>query len=62
MENSIIIVIVETEERNTMYLMAGRFAVRDMRQTVAVGVIKEVTKVESSGAAASKGAKAPKKK
>ncbi|XP_060551411.1 elongation factor 1-alpha isoform X2 [Ruditapes philippinarum] len=28
------------------YAPLGRFAVRDMRQTVAVGVIKEVTKVE----------------
>ena len=27
----------------------GRFAVRDMRQTVAVGVIKNVTKGESTG-------------
>lgn len=45
-----------------MCLIAGRFAVRDMKQTVAVGVIKNVTKVESSAAAATKGAKAPKKK
>jgi len=28
----------------------GRFAVRDMKQTVAVGVIKETTKKEASGA------------
>ena len=28
------------------YPLLGRFAVRDMRQTVAVGVIKEVTKRE----------------
>lgn len=31
------------------YPPLGRFAVRDMRQTVAVGVIKTVTKKESSG-------------
>lgn len=40
------------------YAPLGRFAVRDMRQTVAVGVIKEVTK----GAASSKDKKAAKKK
>jgi len=31
------------------YAPLGRFAVRDMRQTVAVGVIKEVTKADASG-------------
>jgi elongation factor 1-alpha len=31
------------------YPPLGRFAVRDMRQTVAVGVIKEVTKKDTSG-------------
>jgi elongation factor 1-alpha len=37
------------------YAPLGRFAVRDMRQTVAVGVIKSVTKKEAgSGAAAGK--------
>ena len=30
------------------YPPLGRFAVRDMRQTVAVGVIKEVTKKDLS--------------
>ena len=30
------------------YAPLGRFAVRDMRQTVAVGVIKEVTKREGN--------------
>lgn len=30
----------------SQYAPLGRFAVRDMRQTVAVGVIKEVTKIE----------------
>ena len=30
------------------YAPLGRFAVRDMRQTVAVGVIKEVTKKEDA--------------
>jgi len=40
----------------------GRFAVRDMKQTVAVGVVKEVQKAEpapakSSGKNSAKGAK-----
>jgi elongation factor 1-alpha len=39
------------------YPPLGRFAVRDMRQTVAVGVIKEVNKKQV--AAATKGGKAP---
>eukprot|EP00834_Sanchytrium_tribonematis_P007169 NODE_612_length_5407_cov_0.901093.p2 type:complete len:459 gc:universal NODE_612_length_5407_cov_0.901093:2164-788(-) len=39
----------------------GRFAVRDMRQTVAVGVIKGVTKGESSGKATKSAQKATKK-
>jgi len=44
-------------ETFTEYPPLGRFAVRDMRQTVAVGVIKEVTrKVKTEkGAAAAKG-------
>lgn len=33
----------------TSYAPLGRFAVRDMRQTVAVGVIKEVEKREVAG-------------
>jgi len=33
----------------TEYAPLGRFAVRDMRQTVAVGVIKEVEKKEVKG-------------
>merc|ERR1711973_103523 len=40
----------------------GRFAVRDMRQTVAVGVIKGVEKKEVSGTTTKAGAKASKKK
>jgi len=40
----------------------GRFAVRDMRQTVAVGVIKGVEKKEISGTTTKAGAKASKKK
>jgi len=36
------------------YAPLGRFAVRDMRQTVAVGVIKAVTKVDKSGKAGKK--------
>mmetsp|Transcript_7246 Transcript_7246/g.20894 ORF Transcript_7246/g.20894 Transcript_7246/m.20894 type:complete len:140 (+) Transcript_7246:80-499(+) len=52
----------------SVYAPLGRFAVRDMRQTVAVGVIKEVTKKEpgkpgdKAAAPAAKGAaKAAKK-
>ena len=33
----------------TVYPPLGRFAVRDMRQTVAVGVIKAVDKKEAAG-------------
>ncbi len=33
----------------TVYPPLGRFAVRDMRQTVAVGVIKAVEKKEGAG-------------
>jgi elongation factor 1-alpha len=33
------------------YPPLGRFAVRDMRQTVAVGVVKAVTKVDKSAKA-----------
>jgi len=40
----------------------GRFAVRDMRQTVAVGVIKGVEKKDVSGTTTKAGAKASKKK
>eukprot|EP00657_Telonema_sp_P-1_P009731 TRINITY_DN396_c0_g1_i4.p1 TRINITY_DN396_c0_g1~~TRINITY_DN396_c0_g1_i4.p1 ORF type:complete len:110 (+),score=55.63 TRINITY_DN396_c0_g1_i4:81-410(+) len=36
------------------YAPLGRFAVRDMRQTVAVGVIKDVTKSDKAGKAAGK--------
>jgi elongation factor 1-alpha len=36
-------------ESFTDYPPLGRFAVRDMRQTVAVGVIKEVEKVDKAG-------------
>ena len=31
------------------YAPLGRFAVRDMKQTVAVGVVKSVTKAETTG-------------
>jgi elongation factor 1-alpha len=43
------------------YPPLGRFAVRDMRQTVAVGVIKGVEKVEKSGKTTKAAAKASKK-
>jgi len=44
------------------YSPLGRFAVRDMRQTVAVGVVKSVAKAESSGKVTKSAAKASKKK
>merc|ERR1712059_34952 len=45
------------------YASLGRFAVRDMRQTVAVGVIKEVTKKDAGAGKVTKSAeKAVKKK
>ena len=45
------------------YAPLGRFAVRDMKQTVAVGIIKEVKKKEATGGKTTKSAaKAQKKK
>jgi len=44
------------------YAPLGRFAVRDMKQTVAVGVIKEVAKKEVSGKTTKAAEKAMKKK
>ena len=44
------------------YPPLGRFAVRDMKQTVAVGVIKEVVKKEQSGKTTKAAEKAQKKK
>jgi len=49
-------------EAFTDYAPLGRFAVRDMRQTVAVGVIKSVEKKEVSGSTTKAGQKAQKKK
>jgi elongation factor 1-alpha len=43
------------------YAPLGRFAVRDMRQTVAVGVIKEVTKKDAAAKVTKSAAKATKK-
>merc|ERR1711890_37532 len=43
------------------YAPLGRFAVRDMRQTVAVGVVKSVEKNESAGKVTKSAAKAGKK-
>ena len=44
------------------YAPLGRFAVRDMKQTVAVGVIKSVTKKEATSKATKSAVKATKKK
>merc|ERR1712004_119558 len=48
-------------EAFSSYAPLGRFAVRDMRQTVAVGVIKEVTKKEVAGKTTKSAQKAGKK-
>ncbi|GMM32130.1 translation elongation factor EF-1 alpha [Martiniozyma asiatica (nom. inval.)] len=48
-------------ESFTEYPPLGRFAVRDMRQTVAVGVIKSVEKVDKAGKVTKSAAKAAKK-
>jgi elongation factor 1-alpha len=45
-------------EAFTDYAPLGRFAVRDMRQTVAVGVIKAVEKAEAGGKVTKSAAKA----
>lgn len=44
------------------YPPLGRFAVRDMKQTVAVGVIKSVEKAEAKGKMTKSAQKATKKK
>jgi elongation factor 1-alpha len=48
-------------EAFSKYAPLGRFAVRDMRQTVAVGVIKETTKKEQAGKTTKAAVKAGKK-
>merc|ERR1712014_493776 len=48
-------------EAFTDYPPLGRFAVRDMRQTVAVGVIKSVEKVDKAGKVTKAAQKATKK-
>jgi len=42
-------ILHDTIESYNEYPPLGRFAVRDMRQTVAVGVIKSVEKTDKSG-------------
>merc|ERR1712025_1380495 len=49
-------------ETFSQYAPLGRFAVRDMKQTVAVGVIKDVTKKEAGGKVTKAAEKALKKK
>jgi len=49
-------------EAFAQYAPLGRFAVRDMKQTVAVGVIKSVTKAEAKGKTTKSAEKALKKK
>ncbi|WP_272677682.1 elongation factor 1-alpha C-terminal domain-related protein, partial [Providencia sp. PROV155] len=49
-------------ETFSTYAPLGRFAVRDMRQTVAVGVIKEVEKAEAGGGKVTKSAQKAGKK
>lgn len=51
--------VVETFKE---YSPLGRFAVRDMKQTVAVGIIKSVTKGDSTGKTTKSAAKAAVKK
>ena len=46
----------------SQYPPLGRFAVRDMKQTVAVGVIKEVLRKENTGKTTKAAEKANKKK
>ena len=48
-------------ETFAQYPPLGRFAVRDMRQTVAVGVIKGVDKAEGGGKMTKSAVKAGKK-
>ena len=61
--NLVIIVVVQPMcvETFAQYPPLGRFAVRDMRQTVAVGVIKGVEKSDAVGKATKSAMKAGKK-
>lgn len=49
-------------ETFALYPPLGRFAVRDMKQTVAVGVIKETNKIDTTGKVTKAAQKASKKK
>jgi len=63
--DSAIVTLIPTKpmcvEAFTEYPPLGRFAVRDMRQTVAVGIIKSVDKTEKTGKTTKSAAKAAKK-